>query len=131
VALRLRQKLTKGKALIVALLISQATFAVIHLPNRIYQHTPFTDFLIELPFLFLWGTMFAIVFYRTGSLFAAVGAHALMNAPTYLFDAGGLGTPIYLVGVVLLIILAPKLGLKRAKVADEPASPDAEAAVGS
>jgi len=41
--------------------------------------------------LFVWGTLLAVAYYRTGNLFVAVGVHAFMNTPTVLVgppDAG-------------------------------------------
>jgi membrane protease YdiL (CAAX protease family) len=76
--------------LVLAVVLSVAMFALIHIPIRLWTGVT----LAELPESLLWvgllGVLFAVIYLRTGNLFFTVGAHALANAPTMLFvgDSG-------------------------------------------
>lgn len=73
------------RALIPALLISQFSFAVFHLPGHIASGLGPVDIVIELVRLTLLGTLFALLYLRTGNLFIGIGIHSLSNNPTALF----------------------------------------------
>ena len=73
------------RALIPALLISQFSFAVFHLPGHIASGLGPVDMVIDLVRLTLLGTLFALLYLRTGNLFIGIGIHSLSNNPTALF----------------------------------------------
>lgn len=73
------------RALIPALLISQFSFAVFHLPGHIASGLGPVDIVIDLVCLTLLGTLFALLYLRTGNLFIGIGIHSLSNNPTALF----------------------------------------------
>lgn len=85
------RKLGKVAGWAAALLLSQAVFALMHVPNRLWV-TGLAP--AELPGallpLFLVGIYFAALYLLTGNLFAVVGVHALNNMPVLaLVDGGG------------------------------------------
>ncbi|MEW5826454.1 MAG: type II CAAX endopeptidase family protein [Candidatus Bipolaricaulota bacterium] len=69
---------------LLAVALSQALFALFHIPNRIYSGLPAADFPLELLRLFGLGSLFAVVYLRTGSLTFTLGVHALLNEPASL-----------------------------------------------
>lgn len=73
--------------LLAALVLSQAAFALTHLPARL--HEEMTGLLLweSLAAAFLSGLLFALLWLRTGNLFVAVGIHALLNYPLPLVEA--------------------------------------------
>ena len=73
------------RALIPALLISQFSFAAFHLPGHIASGLGPIDIVIDLVRLTLLGTLFALLYLRTGNLFIGIGIHSLSNNPTALF----------------------------------------------
>jgi CAAX protease family protein len=72
---------------LVALLVSQVIFALMHIPNRIYRGMTVADMMTDLPLLAVWGVFYALVYLRTDNLFFAVGIHALSNMPTTVFSS--------------------------------------------
>lgn len=70
----------------VALLISQAIFALSHIPHRLVNSTPVNEIPFQLGLVFLGGLFLSYVYLRTQNLLIAVGAHALGNYPTILFS---------------------------------------------
>lgn len=86
-----------------ALVGSQATFALAHVPSRLYQGFAPVALAESVGLLFLLGLLFALVYYRTGNLWIAVGLHALSNAPTMVSaptSAGRILVPVLMVGFV-------------------------------
>lgn len=89
----------------VALVGSQAIFALLHVPNRLLQGYTLAGMVDGLGLLFLMGLLFALVYHRTGNLLVAVGVHAVNNAPTMLVEtplSGQFLVTILLVGLVAL-----------------------------
>ena len=68
-------------ALMLGLGISQAIFAAIHVPLRLESGMALSALPTELALLFMLGILLALLYWRTGNLFVAVGIHALSNAP--------------------------------------------------
>ena len=87
----------------VAVLISQAVFALIHIPNRIYTGLPLASYPMDLFRLLGLGALFAVIYLRTGNLFLAVGIHALLNRPTSLVDFPSSSTALLMLSALLLI----------------------------
>jgi hypothetical protein len=109
---KLQRRLTAARqwSVLIALVASQGVFALIHVPNRVVgaglalgQLGP------TLLLLFVWGTMLAVVYYRTGNLFVAIGIHAFMNTPTMLVGPPDVGI-ITAIGLgVVLAALWPRI----------------------
>ena len=68
-------------ALMLGLGTSQAIFAAIHVPLRLKSGMALSALPTELALLFMLGVLLALLYWRTGNLFVAVGIHALSNAP--------------------------------------------------
>ena len=88
--------------LFLAIVGSQALFALAHVPTRLVVGTQLglplgQDLLLT----FVLGTIFSLVYLRTGNLFIAMGVHALSNDPTSLF----LEQPIARVTVGLCVVI--------------------------
>ena len=62
-----------------------ADMAVFHLPGHIASGLGPVDIVIDLVRLTLLGTLFALLYLRTGNLFIGIGIHSLSNNPTALF----------------------------------------------
>ena len=80
--------LGKVTACVGAVIVVQAFFASIHIPELREHGTSWTDILETLPELALAGTMLAIVYLATGNLFVAVGIHALSDASMLVVSSG-------------------------------------------
>ena len=88
----------------VAVLISQAVFALIHIPNRIYTGLPLAAYPMDLVRLLGLGALFAVIYLRTGNLLLAVGIHALLNRPTPLVGFASSSTVLLVLIAVLLVV---------------------------
>jgi membrane protease YdiL (CAAX protease family) len=103
---------------LVALLISQAAFALSHIPNRIYLGMTAGDIAVDLLMLVGWGVLYTLLYLRTDNLFLVVGVHALGNTPTTLFatapvlTGAGASMLIYLLAVTATF-LYPMLRAQR------------------
>jgi membrane protease YdiL (CAAX protease family) len=71
-----------------AVIVVQAFFASIHIPELREHGLSWTDVLETLPELALAGTMLAIVYLATGNLFVAVGTHALSDISMLVVSNG-------------------------------------------
>ena len=76
----LRRGSQPAVALIMALIVSQMIFAVIHVPLRLSSGMALADLPGELALLFVLGVILALLYWRTGNLYIVVGIHALSNA---------------------------------------------------
>ncbi|HHL52313.1 MAG TPA: CPBP family intramembrane metalloprotease [Flammeovirgaceae bacterium] len=103
-----RKKYAHAGALIFALLISQAIFSLIHIPNRIFvKEIGFSagDFIR----LMLMGIVFALIYLRTANFTFAVIVHSLLNYPTVIIDTELPAKLIVLIATVLLTLFWPLL----------------------
>ena len=92
-------------AFLLALLVSQTVFALVHVPGRLAAGVEIGNLLAFLAAPFVLGVLFALVYVRTGNLFVAIGLHALVNDPVLLVNAGGV-VLVPLLLVVLTILFA-------------------------
>ncbi|QDW66628.1 CPBP family intramembrane glutamic endopeptidase [Luteimonas granuli] len=76
-------------AWMLALLLSQALFALLHVPARLAAGAAPAELAGMVLALFATGLVLALMYAATRSLFFVVGVHALGNAPTLLFEARG------------------------------------------
>lgn len=68
-----------------AIFISQAIFALMHIPNRIYTGLTGVEFVYDFIQLVAWGSVFCLLYLLTENLFFVVGIHALMNEPLMIW----------------------------------------------
>lgn len=95
---------SRKKRLTVAIFLSQGLFALFHIPNRIYQGYQGWEYALDFLSLLLLGVFFVLIYIWTNNLLFAVGVHALLNAPTLLFE--GMHDDITgLAGLLLLMII--------------------------
>jgi membrane protease YdiL (CAAX protease family) len=104
--------------LVVATLGSQAVFALMHIPVRLYEGLALAELLPTLVFVWLLGMLFAAIYLLTDNLLFAVGVHALANQPTALFPGHIPGSEL-VVGLVIAILWA---WLRRPRTAPAPAT---------
>ena len=86
-----------------ALAISQALFAGLHVPFLLWAGVPGANLAFILPIIFVFGLLFSAVYLWTGNLFLAMGSHALLTATTPVF-AGGVPVLSMLAGTVLVLV---------------------------
>lgn len=92
-----------------ALLISQSIFALLHIPNRIYQGIPPSAWIPGLVTLLGMGVLYAFVYLRTQNLFIAVGLHALVNMPVALFLPQSISRNLFILLALLIAVFWPVL----------------------
>ncbi len=105
-------------AVVLATVVSQALFALAHVPNRLWvTGLPASALPGALLPLFTMGLFFALIYLLTDNLFAVVGVHALNNEPLLSLVADGtrLEGPYALVVVVAALTLAGAWRLWRAR----------------
>lgn len=119
--LRLRTIATARVAWVAGLLLSQALFALLHVPVLGSQGLDAGAIGGTLVMLFVVGVVFALVYAATGNLWLAVGAHALGNAPTLLVEPQGPHPTLWLMGG-LIAICAVAWARRRAKDRRRPSA---------
>ncbi len=96
---------------VLTLMISQALFALAHIPNRLYLGMSAGEIAADLAMLVGWGVLFTFIYMRTDNIFLVTGIHALGNAPTTLFasmpalQGGGASLLIYALAVLAIFVL--------------------------
>jgi hypothetical protein len=92
------------RALVAGVVVSQALFALVHVPSRLLQGFGPGALALNLVVLFVIGVLFAAVYLVTDNLFIVVGLHALIDAPTPLVNAPhGIASAL----VLLLLLVLP------------------------
>ncbi len=94
-----------GRALVAALLGSQALFALRHVPIRILQGFDPVDLAISLAMVLAIGVIYALLYLRTQNLFLVIGVHALYDAPTALFAPTLVGSSLLLLAATVVTLL--------------------------
>jgi membrane protease YdiL (CAAX protease family) len=96
-----------------ALLISQAVFALQHIPNRLAfdRWTDAAGIATDMAGLFASGLFLAGVFARTRNLLIAVGMHTLINTPMLLVVGPDWAHPTGVaLALIALMVFGPRLG---------------------
>jgi membrane protease YdiL (CAAX protease family) len=106
VVLWLKRRLAAWPAAILGLVLSQALFALLHVPILLYTGAGVAGLVGPLLMLFTVGIVFALVYAATGNLFVAVGAHALGNATTLIFQPQGPAPTLVMLAGLLAISAA-------------------------
>ena len=110
----LLQKLGRNVALVLAVVLVQVIFASIHVPMLIVAGHGWVETVAILPQLFIMGVALAIIYFMTGNLLMAVGAHALADA--YMLvprDATGFKDDLGYLYVALALVSAVVLRTRR------------------
>lgn len=102
-------QLSPATALAVAIVASQALFALYHLPNLLLGNsgavgTSALDIASQLGIDFAVGVLLAGIYIRTGNLFMVMGVHALANAGTSVVAPPIDHVPV-LLGLAVLVLL--------------------------
>lgn len=109
------RKWSWNKCFWLSLLISQAVFALIHIPNRLYRgdYIDFVSVLSDQIPLFILGCILAALFLVSRNIYVAIGVHAITNFTPLLIlnPIGGLQLTAYL--VIFLIALFNRMSSKR------------------
>jgi membrane protease YdiL (CAAX protease family) len=125
----------KGLSAAIALIGSQALFALHHIPNRIFREQfAWSELFADQLMLLVAGLVFAAVYLSTRNLFVSVGLHSLANTPTSLVVDSLAMIHFIWFGLVLLVVILWQLGRRfraRVRVANQDpgaglASPRAE-----
>jgi membrane protease YdiL (CAAX protease family) len=82
--LRLDRVAGRRTRVVLAVTISQALFAVMHLPNRLREGDAGAGLVWSVLIAFGLGVLLALLYLRTNNLLLVVGVHALINTPTLL-----------------------------------------------
>ncbi len=81
-----KKRFSNRTAFLIAIIVSQLFFAVVHLPNRIMvKH--FENLLLDQVRLFIMGILFVIFYVRTKNFALSVIIHSLFNYPLRIFAA--------------------------------------------
>lgn len=103
------RKASPQTALVLAAVVSTLYFGINHIPAGMRMGLDTQGLLLYVGHVALVGLLFATLFLRTGNLFVAAGAHALLNEPAALFAAPVDAALIVLVGVACLLLSWPIL----------------------
>jgi uncharacterized protein len=110
----LLQKCGRNIAMVLAVVLVQVIFATIHVPMLIVAGHGWADIVSILPQLFVMGVALAIIYFMTGNLLMAVGAHALADA--YMLiprDATGFEDDFDYLYLALALVFAMVLRMRR------------------
>lgn len=101
------ERMGRGKALLLGVILAQAVFASIHIGLLLNMGLSWPAILGAMPELFLAGVALAMVYLVTGNLLIAVGVHALVDAPMLIpKDVSSLGDDFGYVYLALALIAA-------------------------
>src|ERR1700735_2285474 len=110
----LLQKLGRNIAMVTAVVLVQAIFATIHVPMLMAAGHGRAEIVAILPELFIMGVALAIIYFTTGNLLMAVGAHALADAPMQIpSDATGYEDDLGYLYIALALVFAMVLRARR------------------
>ena len=98
-----------SKALVIALVGTQLYFGLNHIPAAMRMPMSFGAAAIYIAHASMVGGIFAALYLRTGNLYVAIGAHALINNPVAIYVAGIDPSLIVLIGVCVLLLAWPVL----------------------
>lgn len=96
----------------IAIVVPQLYFGLHHVPAALRMHLPAWEAGTYIFHVVLVGFLFTALYLRTGNLFVAIAAHALVNFPAPVIVAGvdpSLPSLLALIGVCLLLLAWPAL----------------------
>jgi len=102
-----RRGWSRGRALLLAALVSSALFALSHLPRDLQGDRPPGNLMVLQGAWLAGGLVFSGIYVLSGNLFMAVLFHSLVNQPTALFEGPGgpAAQSFYALGPLLLLAL--------------------------
>jgi len=107
----LRKRFSDLTAFLIAVIISQFFFSVVHLPNRLFiKH--YKNVSLDLIKVFIMGTFFVIFYIRTQNFALSVFVHSLFNHPLLLFKANISSDLIVFVLFLMTLIFWDKIKIK-------------------
>lgn len=92
----------------IALGLPQLYFGLNHIPAALRMGLPSDEAVAYVVLVVLVGFLFAALYLRTGNLFVAIAAHALVNNPMPVVIAGPDPSLLALVGVCVLLLAWPR-----------------------
>ncbi|MCR5674651.1 MAG: CPBP family intramembrane metalloprotease [Lachnospiraceae bacterium] len=107
-----RAMLSKDKT-IVAILVSAVTFGIGHIVNLFIGQAGF-ETVMQIVFAVSWGFILTMVFYRGGSMFPCITAHAMIDALSLFGADNALIDRIY-IGVTIVVAIVYCIYLGRLK----------------
>ena len=96
----------------IAIVVPQLYFGLNHIPAALRMHVPTWEAAVYIVHVILVGFLFTALYLRTGNLFVAIAAHALVNFPAPVIVAGAnpsLPSVLALIGVCFLLLAWPAL----------------------
>ena len=104
-----RRRAGRERALVGAVVATSVYFGLNHVPAGLSMGLPPAELALYAFHCALVGSLFAALFLRTGNLFLAAGAHALVNDPIPFFAPPLDPSLVMLVGVCVLVLAWPAL----------------------
>lgn len=101
--------ISASKALVIALVGTQVYFGLNHIPAATRMPMSVGGAAIYVAHAAMVGGIFAALYLRTGNLYVAIGAHALINNPGAVYVAGIDPSLLMLIGVCVLLLAWPAL----------------------
>jgi len=103
------KRLGHASAVVVAALVSQVGFALLHIPNRLLvKGVVGPDLLVDQVKLVVAGLILLTIYIMTKNLLVAVGLHAIVNDPAPLIQASDGDVAAVWLSMVLLLVLFRK-----------------------
>jgi uncharacterized protein len=99
-----RAGVSAPNALVIALVGTQVYFGLNHIPAAMRMPMDLTAGAIYVAHAAMVGGLFAALYLRTGNLYVAIGAHALINNPAAIYVAGIDPSLLMLIGVCVLLL---------------------------
>jgi len=88
----------------IVLVVSQAIFALYHIPSRLMAGVPIESLLPAVILPFIIGIMLALVYYRTGNIFVPIVLHTFLNSPMMVFGHGSTGmSTVFLLTIGIVV----------------------------
>ena len=97
------------KKILLALILSQLYFALIHIPHRLANDIHGSALIIDLIVTFIMGIIFALYYLRTKNLLLVIGIHSILNYPTALVASPVDGQIISGILILLLLVFWPQI----------------------
>lgn len=88
-----------------AVVLSQLSFAAMHIPQLIHEQLPPAAFASRAGMVFLLGVVFALIYLLSDNLFIAMAFHGLHDSPTLLFNSNPVGQYALIFVLEILFIL--------------------------
>jgi membrane protease YdiL (CAAX protease family) len=107
--------------LIISLVVTQIFFALVHIPDRIWENQPLEEYWMDMFSLFMYGLVFALLYLRTNNILIVAGVHALLNWTVSLFMPQFYGWIVIWIFYAMILIFYPIVldKIEKRKIKDE------------